>query len=62
MGIDRRIYTQADWDALREKYDHPEKTVICPRCGKEIAWVKRNAGDGVKCPTEGCLFAGVYGI
>ena len=39
--IDRRTYAEKDWDALREKLDHPDRKVICPRCGNEIIYEKR---------------------
>lgn len=55
-------YSQAEWDALDRKMEHPNTAVYCPRCGNELAY--RSAGNSceVKCLTEGCIKETVRGL
>ena len=57
-----RDYTKAEWDALREKMNHPDKTVICPRCGNEIAHEEAGNSVSVYCLSENCIFGGLRGL
>lgn len=62
MGIERKTYTKADWDALRRKLDNPQSKVICPRCGNEIIYEVRGNSEAVECKTKGCIFGGIRGL
>lgn len=55
-------YTEAECKALDRKFAHPEETVICPRCGKNLRYKAQNGSRMVKCETEGCLRDGIRGI
>lgn len=48
-------YNQTDINAIDQKMQSPASVVICPRCGKELAY--RSVGNSceVKCPTDGCI-------
>ena len=56
------ILTEKEKEALYEKWDHPERKVICPRCGKELVYEERGASLYVGCKTPKCIFTGVRGI
>lgn len=62
MAIDRKTYTAADWGALDEKLNDPQRHVICPRCGKEIIYNERGNSIAVECETKDCIFGGVRGL
>lgn len=62
MAIDRKTYSQKDWDALSRKLEQPAAKVVCPRCGKEIQFKRIDRSISVKCSSEGCLFGGVRGL
>ena len=49
-------------EALYEKWDNPNKKVICPRCGNEIVYEERGASLFVGCKTPKCIFTGLRGI
>lgn len=53
---------QAEWDALDEKIMHPEKTVYCPRCGKEIKLRRAGNSCEAKCVTDGCIKETLRGL
>lgn len=55
-------YNERENAALDEKMDHPEKVVICPRCGAELRYRAFKTAWEVKCPTDGCLSFTVRGI
>lgn len=55
-------YSEQENKALDEKSSHPNKTVICPRCGKELQYREVGNSYEVKCPTEGCLKSVFRGI
>lgn len=55
-------YTQAECEALDRKLEHPEETVVCPRCGKSLEYTARNGSCMVKCQTDGCLRDGIRGF
>ena len=54
--------TEKEKAALMEKLDHPNKEVLCPRCGEPLAYVERGNSVSAECPREGCIFAGIRGI
>lgn len=62
MATRVRDYTKIEWDALWEKLDNPDKTVICPRCGNEIVYEEIGNSTSVACLTENCIFGGIRGI
>ncbi len=62
MATKTRDYTKAEWDALWEKLDHPDETVICPRCGNEIIYKEIGNSTSVECLSEKCIFGGIRGI
>ena len=64
MAVKARVrdYTEAEWDALDEKMEHPEETVICPRCGNEITYKEIGYSISVECATENCIFGGMRGL
>lgn len=47
---------------LNEKLNHPEKTVVCPRCGNEIIYEKRGNSIAVECITPNCIYGGLRGL
>ena len=55
-------YTDKELAALEEKAIHPQKTIICPRCGKKLTFFKAGNSYEVKCPTDGCLRDAVRGL
>jgi hypothetical protein len=55
-------YTEKEWDALDFKIEHPEKTVFCPRCGKEIEYLSVGNSCVAKCITVGCIKETVRGL
>jgi UDP-N-acetylmuramyl tripeptide synthase len=57
-----RDYTEAEWDALDEKMEHPDRKVICPRCGNEIAYEEPGNSISVYCLSENCIFGGMRGL
>jgi len=57
-----RNYTEAEWDALDEKMDHPGQKVKCPRCGNEIAYEEIGNSISVYCLSKNCIFGGIRGL
>lgn len=55
-------YTEAECKALDRKFEHPEETVICPRCGKNLQYKECRWSSEVKCETAGCLHDAIRGI
>lgn len=55
-------YKKEEWAALEEKIMHPEKKVICPRCGKELNAKVAGNSMQVKCKTANCLVETIRGI
>ena len=48
-------YTEEEKAALHEKEMIPEKQVLCPRCGKELAVYRTRNSHGVRCVSKGCI-------
>lgn len=48
--------------ALVNKKNHPERKIICPRCGNEILRIERGNSLAVECATDGCIFGGIRGL
>ena len=48
--------------ALLEKWEHPEREVICPRCGNKIIYEERGNSIAVECETPTCIFTGLRGL
>jgi ribosomal protein S27E len=55
-------YTKEECKALDYKFDHPDKKVLCPRCGKELIFTERGNSCEVRCETEGCLYDAIRGL
>ncbi len=55
-------YSKAELDALEEKMEHPETTVLCPRCGEEIVFNAVGNSCEAKCLTDGCIRETVRGL
>ena len=55
-------YNDAECRALDRKLEHPEETVVCPRCGRNLEYQEKNGSRMVKCETDGCLRDGIRGI
>lgn len=55
-------YTEKECAALHEKARAPKSKVLCPRCGKELAYRAVGNSYEVKCPTEGCLVMTCRGL
>lgn len=56
------VLTEKDKKALYEKMDYPDKKVTCPRCGKEILYIKRGNSIAIECETPTCIFTGIRGL
>lgn len=48
-------YSAVELNAIDMKANHPEQTVHCPRCGKELIFEDFGSSYIVRCPTDGCL-------
>ena len=55
-------YNEAECRALDRKFEHPEETVVCPRCGGNLEYTANNGSCMVKCETNGCLCDAIRGI
>lgn len=55
-------YNEKENKAIDEKMEHPDKKVICPRCGAELMYREVGNSCEVKCPTENCLKASIRGL
>lgn len=55
-------YNEEENKAIDEKMEHPEKKVMCPKCGKELIYREVGNSCEVKCQTDGCLKATVRGL
>lgn len=55
-------YNDRENKAIDEKLGHPDRKVICPRCGKELTFREIGNSCEVKCPTENCLKASIRGL
>lgn len=55
-------YSKAEFDALEEKALNPDKSVVCPRCGKELQFRRVGNSYEVKCPTAGCIIETCRGL
>lgn len=55
-------YTKEECKALDEKFEHPNKIVLCPRCGKQLIFTQRGNSCEVKCETRDCLYDAIRGI
>ncbi len=56
------ILNEKEKSALKEKLRHPEKKVVCPRCGKEILYFKRGNSIAAECEDQTCIFGGIRGL
>lgn len=55
-------YTAEELSALNEKDCHPEKEIICPRCGKALLYEEKGNSSAVTCPTKDCIFESFRGL
>ena len=62
MGMNRFGYTELEVEAMKEKYDHPEREVRCPRCGNVLDYARYPTSEEVTCRTEKCIRAACRGI
>lgn len=49
-------------DAVTEKFEHPDREVLCPRCGKHLNYRRIGNSVEVKCETENCLVDTIRGL
>ena len=56
------VLTDEEKKALRDKFENPQKTVKCPRCGNEIIYEVRGNSIAVECKTPKCIFGGMRGL
>lgn len=56
------VMTDKEKQALREKFENPEKTVKCPRCGDEIIYEVRGNSIAVECKKPKCIYGGMRGL
>lgn len=56
------VLTEKEKKALFDKWNNPDKTVLCPRCGKELVYEQRGASLFVGCKTKNCIFTGIRGL
>lgn len=54
--------TKEEIEAFHEKEMHPEKTVLCPRCGTELRIKYCGNSFEIRCQTEGCFCGSLRGI
>lgn len=55
-------YSDKEIQALNDKFDNPDKEIICPRCGKALLFRVVGNSCEVWCPTQGCLYDGMRGL
>lgn len=55
-------YSQKDIAALNEKLNDPNKTVKCPRCGKNILVDRFGNSYHVYCESRNCIENKIRGI
>ncbi len=53
--VDRK-YTAEELDAIDFKFEHPNFTVKCPRCGKLLIYTELASASEVRCETVNCLY------
>ncbi|MDO4647959.1 MAG: hypothetical protein Q4B26_04855 [Eubacteriales bacterium] len=53
---------EKEYEALDEKLNHPDRNVVCPRCGNEIIYEKRGNSIAVECKSKGCIYGGIRGV
>lgn len=53
---------KTELSAIYEKMEHPEKHVLCPRCGKELLWRGVGNSSEVHCSTKDCIWDMIRGI
>ena len=56
------VLNEMEKKALQEKLKQPDKKVVCPRCGKEILYIKRGNSIAVECEDQSCIFGGIRGL
>lgn len=45
-----------------EKFENPNKSIKCPKCGKPLIYSSFDSAEQVKCPTAGCVKVTLRGI
>ena len=55
-------YSDEECRALDRKFEHPDETVVCPRCGKTLQYTESQWSSAVRCETKGCLHDAIRGI
>lgn len=51
----KKQLTPEEKTAVREKMNHPEKEVKCPRCGNLIDYIDGDSWSEFSCRTVGCI-------
>ena len=54
--MENRKYSTEEMDAIEFKFEHPNYTVKCPRCGKLLIYKALGSSSEVRCETGGCLY------
>ncbi len=57
----RSLMSEAEMNALYDKFDHPEKDVKCPACGVDLEFVDSLSATYVRCPKCG-IADGIKGL
>ena len=55
-------YTNKELDALENKLENPEQTVICPRCGNVLLYASVGNCAEARCAPDGCIRERVRGL
>lgn len=56
------VMTDKEKQAPREKFEHPEKTVLCPRCGSEVIYEVCGNSIAIECKKEKCIYGGMRSL
>ena len=54
--------TKEEREAVDRKFDNPNATVTCPRCGSELKYKEFPTAASVKCETKNCIEVNIRGI
>ena len=58
----RKVVKDKYKKALNYKMAHPEKEVLCPKCGKVLEWAYEDHSIQVKCTKPKCIMGTSRGI
>lgn len=60
--MEKKKLTLEEKAAVREKMNHPEREVRCPRCGNLIDYIDGGNWSSFVCRTKGCIESSVRGL